>query len=53
MKPTRDRAEKKPYVSPTVIVLGDIEAITLGNADGDNLDADFPIHTKKADLGFS
>jgi hypothetical protein len=41
MSQTQTRADKKPYESPTVTVLGDIEAITLANACGSVLDATF------------
>lgn len=53
MKQNTEVMDRKPWQSPKVAVIGDIESITQGNADGENLDADFPIHTKKADLGFS
>ena len=45
MKQTAEKAEKKIYVSPTVTVLGDIEAITLAFTTGDHLDADYPAGT--------
>ena len=53
MKQTRDRADKKPYTSPTVTVIGDIEAITLGFETGDHLDASFPINTPFRDVTVS
>lgn len=53
MKQTNETAGKKLYVSPTVTVLGDIEAITLGFNVGDHLDADFPILTKFSDITLS
>lgn len=49
----KEDTDRKPWQSPRVAVLGDIESITQGNADGESLDADFPVHTKKSDLGFS
>jgi len=52
MKQT-DKADKKPYASPTVTVLGDIEAITLAFNTGTHLDADFPAGTFLGDLGLS
>ena len=52
MKQT-DKADKKPYTSPTVTVLGDIEAITLGYSNGDHLDASFPINTPFRDITLS
>jgi len=45
--------EKKSYASPRIIVLGDIEAITLGTADGDFTDAAFPVDTPFSRLTFS
>ena len=42
MKQTDETAVKKLYVSPTVTVLGDIEAITLMFSTGEQLDADYP-----------
>jgi hypothetical protein len=48
-----DKKNKKPYTAPRIIVLGDIEAITLGNSDGDFTDAAFPANTPKRDLTFS
>lgn len=38
--------DKKPYVTPTVTVHGDVEAITLGFNTGDRLDADWPVGTQ-------
>ena len=40
------------YTPPTVVDFGDLAALTAGSADGDYLDSDFPIDTKKSDLGF-
>jgi hypothetical protein len=34
--------DKKPYVTPTVTVHGDVEAITLGFNSGERLDAAYP-----------
>ena len=47
------KTQKKPYTAPRITVLGDIEAITLGNHDGDFTDASFPANTPKRDLTFS
>ncbi len=44
--------EKKPYSAPQIVVLGDIEAITLGGADGDFLDQGFPVNTPRKMLTF-
>ncbi len=53
MEQTITTADKKLYVSPTITVLGDIEAITLGFSVGEHLDADFPTGTPRGDLTFS
>jgi hypothetical protein len=45
--------EKKPYTAPRIVVLGDIESITLGASDGDFTDAAFPVNTPRRDLTFS
>lgn len=52
MKQT-NKTEKKPYQAPSLVVLGDIEAITLGSSDGDFTDAAFPVDTPKRDITFS
>ena len=44
---------KQPYTPPRIIVLGDIESITLGASDGDLTDAAFPVNTPRRDLTFS
>jgi hypothetical protein len=53
MKQTPNNADKKPYTSPTVTKLGDIEAITLAFTTGTSLDADFPRGTLFGDLTLS
>jgi hypothetical protein len=53
MKQTPETADRKPYASPTVTVLGDIEAITLGFSLGDHLDASFPVNTPFKDVTVS
>jgi hypothetical protein len=53
MKPQETKTEKKPYTSPTITVIGDIEAITLGFHTGEWTDAAFPVHTSRGDLTFS
>ncbi len=53
MLQTLTTADKKPYTSPTVTVLGDIEAITLGFQVGEHLDADFPQNTPFKDITLS
>jgi hypothetical protein len=47
------KTEKKPYATPRLIVLGDIEAVTLGTSDGDFTDAAFPQNTPRRLLTFS
>jgi hypothetical protein len=47
------KTEKKPYQTPRMVVLGDIEAITLGTSDGDLTDAAFPVNTPRRDITFS
>jgi hypothetical protein len=41
------------YISPKVIDHGTVDSITAGQADGDFLDAAFPVDTPKKDLTFS
>jgi hypothetical protein len=53
MSQTLTRTDKKPYTPPTVTVLGDIEAITLGFDVGGHLDADFPQGTDFNDITLS
>ena len=53
MKETLDKADKKPYASPTVTILGDIEAITLAFNTGERLDASFPTGTLFGDITLS
>jgi len=43
---------KKAYAPPRIIVLGDIEAITLGSSDGELTDAAFPAQTPRKLLTF-
>ena len=43
----------KTYTSPHLTVHGDIEAITLGNQDGEFTDAAFPANTPRRNLTFS
>lgn len=44
---------KMEYVAPTVEDLGSVQELTLGGADGSNLDADFSAGTPYGDLTFS
>lgn len=44
---------KKPYVTPTVTVHGDVEAITLGFNVGERLDQTFPLGTPLRDVTLS
>jgi len=47
--------EAKPveYESPDVVDYGDLVELTAAGSDGDALDADFPVNTKKSALTFS
>jgi hypothetical protein len=53
MEETETTTAKKPYVTPHIIVLGDIQAITLGTANGNFTDQAFPMNTNRLDLTFS
>lgn len=53
MEKSIKNTEKKPYTAPRIVVLGDIEAITLGTQGGDFTDAAFPTQTPRRDLTFS
>ena len=53
MKQENKETDKKPYATPRIIVLGDIETITLGSSVGDFTDAAFPQNTFFKDLTFS
>jgi len=41
------------YTAPTIVDLGSVGELTLGNTDGESLDASFPVNTPKPDLRFS
>jgi len=41
------------YERPAVVDYGDLLDLTAGTSDGCYLDADFPVLTKKSQLGFS
>lgn len=47
--------EHKPseYETPDVVDYGDLLELTAAGSDGDYLDADFPVNTKKGALTFS
>ncbi len=53
MEQSDNNTERKPYTAPRTIVLGDIEAITLGTQIGDFTDAAFPTQTPRRLLSFS
>jgi len=54
MQQATERAERKFYVSPTVTVLGDIEAITLAFQGGEERsDADFPVGAPYGEITLS
>jgi hypothetical protein len=48
-----NKTTKKVYVSPELTVYGDVNVITLGNADGNFTDQLFPDGTPKNELTFS
>jgi hypothetical protein len=41
------------YVAPSLVELGSVSEMTLGQADGDFTDKEFPVDTPKKDLTFS
>lgn len=41
------------YVSPALTRIGSFEQVTLGNANGNRLDANYPVTTPKSQLTFS
>ena len=41
------------YESPAVVDYGDLVELTAAGSDGDQLDADFPVNTKRGALTFS
>lgn len=41
------------YEAPLVVDYGDLVEITAGQADGNDTDRAFPVHTPKRDLTFS
>lgn len=45
--------DKKSYETPQLIVYGNVEAITKGNATGDRLDQTFEAGTAASELTFS
>lgn len=53
MELSNNNTVKKPYTAPRIIVLGDIEAITLGTQNGNFTDAAFPANTPRRTLTFS
>jgi hypothetical protein len=48
-----EREPQKQYETPEVTDYGRLADLTAGTADGCYLDADFPVMTKKSQLGFS
>lgn len=51
-KEKQAKPEKKPYLSPQLIVHGDVSKITQGNSTGWYLDANFTIGTHINSLTF-
>lgn len=45
--------EPTEYESPDVVDYGDLVELTAAGSDGEFLDADFPVNTKKSALTFS
>ena len=45
--------EAPEYEAPQVVDYGDLIELTAAGGDGDCLDADYPVGTKRANLGFS
>jgi len=41
------------YEAPELRVLGQLEMVTFGQADGEYTDESFPVNTKRSDLTFS
>lgn len=48
----KEKTEKCPYSTPHITVIGDIETITLGNANGQFTDAAFPTNTPRRNITF-
>ncbi|MBW4612037.1 MAG: hypothetical protein KME21_01900 [Desmonostoc vinosum HA7617-LM4] len=46
-------SNKKPYAQPKLNVYGEVEVLTKGHSDGENLDKDFPTGTPRGELTFS
>ena len=53
LTPTTDEQDQPQYETPAVTDYGRLAELTAGAADGCYLDADYPMGTKKAGLGFS
>lgn len=53
MKNTTQNTQKQPYSSPTITDVGSVVERTLGQKDGEQLDATFPVNTPKSQLTFS
>jgi hypothetical protein len=45
--------EVRDYEAPEVVDYGDLIELTAAGGEGDCLDADYPIGTKRSALGFS
>ncbi|WP_157462363.1 hypothetical protein [Crinalium epipsammum] len=44
---------KKEYTMPALTIYGNLEVLTQGGKDGEQLDASFPVNTPKGKLTFS
>jgi len=53
LTPTTDEQDQPQYETPAVTDYGRLAELTAGAADGCYLDADYPMGTTKAGLGFS
>jgi hypothetical protein len=45
--------QRKTYETPTLVELGTVEELTLGQSHGHRIDRDFPANTDFDDLTFS
>lgn len=48
-----NKASAKPYVKPSVKLLGSFAELTKGESRGSRLDASFPVNTPFSELTFS
>lgn len=48
-----DKTTDVAYETPRIADHGDLADLTAGQAEGTELDASFPVHTKKSELTFT